>query len=536
MVWRGLYGAAARVIAESFLLVDRDASVYAAGSLGRGDVVFGLSDLDMVVVTPAGEARPGTRRDRLARHVDRLERLVPGPPRTVLEIAVCEEEELRRTTAATALTRGLVDDERPGFLADAGWRIVAELQERPGVARPLRRWRHLAGPDRRPPDPAEERERRRIDAWLELQHWWRHAFRACLAPAAPVAAHLAVKLVSEPLRAWLWLERMEAPRTRRETLQLGLRALPEEEPALRRALAVERGLHRLPEAPLADALAFLGRLTGRVAEALATDAAGAGSDAVGLVGTTDELVLAAAAPAEAVPLVDWRALVAPRLPDEALVRRAGDPADPAVVAEAARSWRPAFLPALPVEAAIVLPTAEPYAEGMLRAVACPTTDPVSTALLAGRDVAVFPRLPGWSAADMARRAVAEHAAWLRVPGPPPRRYLALDGIPPSVVAIARLLTAARAALFWASHERGDPVLAVAVRATARLAEHSDLAEAIERGCAALADWHRERRPCTEDVVERLRRAVAALDAYRGETSAARTDGAGRPASASRRRS
>jgi hypothetical protein len=38
---------------------------------------------------------------------------------------------------------------------------------------------------------------------------------------------------------------------------------------------------------------------------------------------------------------------------------------------------------------------------------------VSAALLRGATVAAFPRVPGWSAVDVATRAVAEHAVWLR---------------------------------------------------------------------------------------------------------------------------
>ena len=54
-------------------------------------------------------------------------------------------------------------------------------------------------------------------------------------------------------------------------------------------------------------------------------------------------------------------------------------------------------------------------------------------------------------------------------------------------------------------------------------------------CTALAAWHEERRPCAEQDVERLQRAVAALEPYRRESAAVRTAGVGRSASASRRR-
>src|SRR5687768_17014039 len=85
-VARVAHAVVARVVAWSFL-VDRGASVYGPGASGRGELVYGPSDFDLVVVT---------RRDaeRLRRHVERFERLVPGPPQNVLEIATCREEEL----------------------------------------------------------------------------------------------------------------------------------------------------------------------------------------------------------------------------------------------------------------------------------------------------------------------------------------------------------------------------------------------------------------------------------------------------------
>ena len=43
---------------------------------------------------------------------------------------------------------------------------------------------------------------------------------------------------------------------------------------------------------------------------------------------------------------------------------------------------------------------------------CEVTDPVSFALARGALVANFPNVPGFSIQDTARRALAEHAAWL----------------------------------------------------------------------------------------------------------------------------
>jgi predicted nucleotidyltransferase len=511
-VWRAGYEAAIRAIAWSFLALDRRVSVYVAGSIGRGEPVYGFSDLDVLVVAPADPAHPGARRKHLTRHATRIERLVPGPPRSLLELGVCEPDEFRQTVAATVLTR-----DTPGLLTDPGWRIVAALQERPGVGRPIARWRRVAGPERRPVPPPEDRDRRRLDAWLELQFWWRHAFRASLAPAHPAIAHLCVKLVSEPTRAWLWLERGEAVTTRRDVLRRGIEVLPGEERILRSTLEVERTPDRGPPGFLADSLGFLLRITELAASALDSDAAAAGVRAVELVGGHEDLLVPGESlPEAAVALADWRAVAAPRLPDEALALAPGDPADPVRLAAAARTWRPGILPALRMGRIAVFPS-QHYDEGMLRAAACAVTDPVSWALLGGERVARLPQLPGWSADDLARRAVDEHGAWLRKPQPPVRNYLALPDAPPQVLALARLLTAARAGLFADSLAAGEPRLAVAVRAAARCADSASLAEAIERAADALGAWYRDRRPCGDAEVEPLRRALLELNAYRSPT-------------------
>ena len=132
----------------------------------------------------------------------------------------------------------------------------------------------------------------------------------------------------------------------------------------------------------------------------------------------------------------------------------------------------------------------------------------------GRGTATFPELLGWSAQDVAHRATAEHAAWLRFPGPPKRRYLGIGDVPPQVLTLARLVTAARAGLFATSIDEGDPTLAVTAKAMTTVADNAELAEALDRGCAALADWHTEQRPCSGGDLAQLDRATRALSAYR----------------------
>jgi hypothetical protein len=208
-------------------------------------------------------------------------------------------------------------------------------------------------------------------------------------------------------------------------------------------------------------------------------------------------------------LVDWRALVAPRLPEEMLVLRPGRPDDPRAVAAAAMDARPGIQPALRRGPLLVLPTPDIDGNAILRGAHCPVSDPVTSALLDGDDVAAFPELRGWSARDVARRAVAEHAAWLRGGDVDPRRYARWEA-PATVQASARLLTAARAALFAASLARGEPELGLTASATASLTDDERLSQAVLRARDELDAWHRERRPCSQSTVTELRDAVSGL--------------------------
>jgi predicted nucleotidyltransferase len=498
-LWRAGYAVTVRAIAAGLRGGERDVSVYVAGSLGRNEAVYGLSDLDLIAVAPRDPARPARRRERLARRRARIQRVLPSARELAPDVEVCEEDELRCALAHTVLTHGLDDPARPAnLLAETRWTRVAGLQERPGIGRPLDAWQLVAGPDRRPSLPAPDADRRRMTAWLELQHWWRYAFGACLRPDAPRTASLCVKLVSESVRTWLWVELGEAVVGRREALRRGLEELPEEAPAIRRALAVDTDLHRFPAAPLEDAIGVLARLSARVAARLQQAAAAAGVTEVRLVGGADGLALpGGAVPPHGLPLADWRAVVAPRVPDEALVPHDGDPSDPRTLAACARAAVPGIHPMLRRGPLVVLPAADLHGDARLRAVHCPVSDPVTFALLDGRRSAAFPTLPGWSVHDVARRAVAEHAAWLRQPVPSPRRYVRIEA-PPPVAALARLLTAARAALLSGSLAAGEPTLALTVAAT-----------------AALEEWHRDGRlPSAEPTVSELRAAVEDLAPYR----------------------
>jgi hypothetical protein len=259
-------------------------------------------------------------------------------------------------------------------------------------------------------------------------------------------------MIAEAARLWLWLGDGRRRTGRRvEVLEEALRSMPEEEPALRTALAVRRSLPRPTRPPVPDALAYLARTTARVAGRIAEAATQAGTAQVALVGR----------PAEpALPLVDWRARTLADAHDERFMVLAGDPADAARVGEVARAAGGGDAhPALRGDDLLVFPSARgglwPLAPTAFRAVQCPATDPVSFALLEGRSVAEFPELPGWSASECAERAVLEHRAWLDAEAatePSARRRASM------------LISAARAALFDASVKAGEPRLALTTAA------------------------------------------------------------------------
>jgi hypothetical protein len=232
------------------------------------------------------------------------------------------------------------------------------------------------------------------------------------------------------------------------------------------------------------------------------------------------------------PLCDWRALATPRLLDESFAPLPGDPGDPAVLGAAADEL-PGPCPAFRAGGLLVLPVL-PWARTRLRAVHCAATDPVSFALLDGARVAAFPAVAGWSARDTARRAVAEHAAILRGGAMPGDSAGSLDS---GGLALARTLSAARAALLLESVEDGDPELLLTASATARrLAERvSARRGVVEDAMERCREFARHRTPPPAPTLAALRAVVLGLPAYRarsappGPSPVRETAGSRRPA-------
>ena len=387
---------------------ERGASAYVRGGVEGPDFVPGLSDVDLTIVVAEDRSRPGAAARRARGRRDRMRRALPFS-RLVLDWpCVYEDGELRDLAAGSALTYG-----GPGDVGDPANIDRILMLERPGLYSTTAGWHLSRGPGWRAPELARESQERLIAAWLELTFWWRQLFVACAGPAGPRMADMCVKGVAEPARIWLWLVQGERIAGRGDVLRRAIEVMPEEREALELALALQADLHRSPDPPLAETLPGMIRISGRIAALMDAAAEAAGSTEVRLTGDSH---------GDRLPLLDWRALVRPPGSQEWFEMRTGDLTEPGAL-HAAASTRAGPYPTWRAGNVMIRP-GSPYLRTRMRAIQCRATDPVSFALAGGESVARFPNLPGWSAADVADRAV----------------------------------TSARAARFRQSVAEGDPVL------------------------------------------------------------------------------
>ena len=472
-VWALAHRGVMHAVAAHVRLGDPDASVYVKGSCASGDPLYGVSDIDLVIVARHDPAHPGRNRERARERWARLCRRIPVLPLLIPHFWVYEDADFVEALSAPSLTYGLNGSEpaRP-FIRSRP--IVDEmgLQDRPGLYPPRQEWRRLAGAEQRPHDSPPDDQERRIAAWLELQHWWRYVFKAAANPEARHVPYLCVKFLAEPVRILAWLRRGDRISTRAEALRRALQEMPEEEEAFRLGIELERALPRSPVPPLGEVIPAFTRLSLVIAAHISAAAEGAGHTEVRLLwGDERELVVdpeyfsrlkglpetnGAVVP---LPLADWRARVVPDIPDEAFVVLAGDATQPAVLAAAAHASHAGAFPVFRTDGVMLLPTLR-WERGTTRAIQCGSTDPVSIALIDGARVARFPNLAGWSALDSAWRATAAHRAWL---GTWPGEDAAMIN---PLHALGMLFTAARGALFLESVEKGSPELPLTVAAVA----------------------------------------------------------------------
>jgi hypothetical protein len=218
-------------------------------------------------------------------------------------------------------------------------------------------------------------------------------------------------------------------------------------------------------------LPLLVRMSSRIATAVDAASAAAGFTEVELAGNDPaEPVLASGAwqpnpslpggrAPEIHPLADWRALACPLAPDDTFAPVSADPTDPAAYIAAA-GVNDGPYPTLLADRLLIRPGTR-FIRTRLRVIECRTTDPVSFALLERRRTASFPNLRGWSIADTAARAVAEHRRWVHAdpesgPGDGGGRELGM------------LLSAARAAALLQTVAAGAPELPLTLAEGARM--------------------------------------------------------------------
>jgi hypothetical protein len=505
-VWSLSYEVCVRAVA-ALLRRHCDASVYVTGTFAQDEPVFGMSDLDLVAVAPAAGELPGSARRRLGERWLGLCRRVPLLSLAVTEVFAYEEAELRAAVSSTCLTYGVDSRSRAGATSFFGPDRLADeagLQVRPTLW-PAQGWRLVAGRDVRPV-PTANPDDSRLRAWLELQFWWRFAFDLADEPERGELhsfqiPFLCVKLVAEPVRILLSFVHGERVLERKAALERGLELFAAETPAIERALDLLGRLHRSPRAELADFLPTLVRLSSLLAEAIAADVDRRGVTEVALVGGT---------PPRVAPLADWLARVKPRPEEETFMPVDDDPGDRDQLAAAVRSYRPGVYRALRANRLLVLPATAP--RRLLRSVHCAESDPVSFALADGLQAARFPDVPGWSARDGARRAVAEHRGWLASQ----RASVETLDATHAAESLGMLLSAVRAALFLESLEREDPRLPVTYAAAAELL--SSRSPGVSTVAAEAYDQYRKatldgRAPSNRTLTE-LFRIVRELPAYR----------------------
>lgn len=460
------------------------AAVYARGGFGFAEPVVGLSDIDLVAIVCDGEDQHDSTDSRLHLRWQRLTRTLPGLRRLV-DLECYPESELEELRW-TRFTYGL-DGERPQSLFFPGsprsWR-EPERRAMPVSLPdlwPVECWRRLSGPDLRPPTRSPPTHPHLL-AWVHLQHWCRLGLRALADPAALWATYACVKLVAEPAKILLWLDRGERRLSRRDILHRAREVLPEEQEAIEFALALLGNLSESRTAPLHRVWPSFVRLAARIADRLSVDLKPQGTTPVRLEGGAP--VGTAGDQMQAWPLGDWTALVWSPGREESFAVASGSAAELSAVVAAAHASTATRFVTLRHQGLMLRPGR--LGREWFRSLDFGATDPVSAALLAARSVAAFPNVSGWSAQHTAARAVAEHAAWLQLP-----RDRRGDSDNALASHLAGLFSAARAGLLLRSLQDGDPVLTVTFQATA----------------AALAD----RMPVHRSAIE---------DAYAGYRSAA----------------
>lgn len=464
---------------------DRRVSVYLRGSAAAGETRPWLSDIDVVAVVPGSSTRRLAERwSAICRHLP-LGRLV--------SVAVWRAADMGAAARSTAFTYDASPNERPSSSA------LTPVLIRPGLYGPGVGWRLIAGSDSRPEGVTWGESERETVAWAEVQVWWRFAFRV-LEDERPAyeLEYFWLKMIAEHARIVLWREHSISFDSRAEVLESAVRFFPEDK-VLRAALqAWKGGGHSRLSVDASEVLRWCLSAAKRIAESLGKGSTGPPTT-VRLGHGTLTGIFPGANDLKITPLVDWHARVLPRPFDDALTVVRGDPTDPDFLVQCARDGDTGPYRAIQYGGLLLLPTTR-YGRAIYRSIQCAVSDPVSFALLDGRQEAAFSDGPGWSAWDSARRAVGEHARWLDA------------GARPSLRTLGKLINAARAVAFAASFETSSIQLPLTRTDLSQYRlQHLD---SIEDAVAVYTSGVVEGKPVSHQLVERLREELLCQPPYR----------------------
>jgi hypothetical protein len=463
---------------------DRSVALYLRGSTAQGDDLPGMSDIDMVALVPDDGVERTRRAWKTARRFVAVHRLV--------SVGVWRAADLRNASRATALTYRLSTDEQVPSSATAPALVRPDLYGA-GIG-----WRLVSGRDVRPRAVTWDETERGIVAWGELQHWWRFIYKTALRER--VMDHLNypwLKVVAEHARVLLWLDHSIVVRSRPDVLATAVRIWPDDEIVRWAHTNWDTGSSPA-SVDVPEVLAWALSKVRTAADRLDDGSSDTGATTVELRGSLRPTLPAKAEGDEVLPLADWhgRALVRPF--EEGLVPAAGDPTDLDFLAHCVRDGDRVRHRAVRHDGLLLLPAAE-YGRSLYRAIQCPVSDPVSFALLNGESRAIFPAGPGWSSPDCARRAVEEHALWLR------------SSAGPSLRTLGRLLNAVRAASFASSLESASPALPLSRIAAAE--NPPEGVSSVKDAVAAYAVSLRVGTAVPHDLIDKLRGELLRLPAF-----------------------
>ena len=257
-VWAVAHRAVIWTVARWVTTGSSGARAYLKGSFGLGRPVYGLSDIDLIVVVDQDPACPGLERERVEQRWRSLVRRVAALGE-LFQLWVYESADLNYPETATYLTIST-----PAFVGREAPHDPLGLLERPGAFGQRRDWREL-GSRRRAPAPIGDEATRAVFAWPEVQFLWSYAFLTVANPATDSAAYMCQKLVADSAATWLSLRYGEPMLDRAESLARALKYMPDEEEALTFALGLGRRLPRRPTPPLTTVLPFLVRTSSKIA-------------------------------------------------------------------------------------------------------------------------------------------------------------------------------------------------------------------------------------------------------------------------------